>query len=100
MHSSSSHGHMAWGKAEYADYLDGERHRYAWVMRRYGGLGQAEADAAALACYPYESDDVPFRELVFHDEAWHWAMLGLHGDQYWRQHPELAQPPAEYRALE
>ncbi|GAB4002604.1 hypothetical protein GCM10029992_41290 [Glycomyces albus] len=91
---------MGWTEAAYVDYLEGERHRYAWVMRRYGGMAPAEARAAALECYPYESGDAPLRGLVFHDEAWHWAMLSLHGAQYWLERPELAEPPPEYRALE
>ncbi|WP_406673847.1 hypothetical protein WBK31_35620 [Nonomuraea sp. N2-4H] len=41
----------------------------------------------------------PYRGLVFHDEAWHWAMLGIYGERYWVAHPELADPPPEYRAL-
>jgi hypothetical protein len=68
-------------------------------MRRYGGLTAAGADAAALERYPYESSEAACRGLVFHDEAWHWAMLKIHQDGYWLTHPELASPPAEYNAL-
>lgn len=91
---------MEWAESEYVEYLEGERRRYAWVMRRYGGLAPAEAEAAALDRYPYEADDAPWRGLIFHDEAWHWAMLALHGERYWLERPDLAEPPAEYRALE
>jgi hypothetical protein len=49
--------------------------------------------------YPYEASDAPYRGLVFHDVAWHWAMLKIHQDPYWLAHPELASPPAEYNAL-
>jgi hypothetical protein len=76
-----------------------ERRRFAWVMRRHGGMSPDEAEVAALEQYPYEPDDAPFRELVFHDEAWHWAMLDIYGDRYWADHPELAQASADYRAL-
>lgn len=89
-----------WTEAEYVAHLAGERRRFAWVMRNYGGLVAAEADAAALARYPYEGADVPYRGLVFHDEAWHWAMVTIHQDRYRLTHPELAQPPAEYDALD
>jgi hypothetical protein len=89
-----------WDEDDYVRYLREERERYAWIMRRYGGLDSAQADAAAQECYPYEPADKPWRELVFHDEAWHWAMLRLHGDQYWQRFPELAEPPPEYRALD
>lgn len=88
-----------WGEEEYLRYLHDERRSYAWVMRRYGDLDAARADAAALERYPYEPADAHSRSLVFHDEAWHWAMLDLHGAQYWVSHPHLATPSAEYRAL-
>ena len=88
-----------WSEDEYVAYLAGERRRFAWVMRRYGGLTAAQADAAALERDPYEAGDVPYRGLVFHDQAWHWAMLKIHQDRYWLTHPELASPPAEYNAL-
>jgi hypothetical protein len=81
------------------DYLGGERRRFAWVMQRHGGLTAAEAEAAALEQYPYEASDVPYRWLVFHDRAWHWAMLRIYQDLYWVEHPDLARPSAEYRAL-
>ncbi|MEV5241855.1 hypothetical protein AB0K89_22515 [Streptomyces cinnamoneus] len=90
---------MTWSEAEYVEYLQGERRAYAWVMRRYGNLTLPESWAAALECYPYEPADEPYRGLVFHDEAWHWAMGRIHGDRYVVEHPELADPPAEYRAL-
>jgi hypothetical protein len=88
-----------WTEQEYLAYLNGERRRFAWVMRQHGGLTSAQADAAALEQYPYQTSDAPFRGLVFHDLAWHWAMRKLYGDLYWLAHPELARPPAAYRAL-
>lgn len=86
-------------EAEYVEHLEGERRRYAWVMRRHGGLTEPQACAAALECYPYEPRDAHCRGLVFHDEAWHWAMLALHGGSYWVERPELGLPSAEYEAL-
>ena len=91
---------MTWTEAEYAAYLADERRRYAWVMWRHGGLSPAAARAAALEWYAHEPADAPYRGLVFHDEAWHWAMLALHGARYPEDHPELAVPSAAYRALE
>ncbi|MEV1023044.1 hypothetical protein [Streptomyces sp. NPDC050264] len=91
---------MTWSEAEYLDCLETERRGYAWVMRQHGGLTPTQAREAALEWYPYESDDVPCRGLTFHDEAWHWAMLAIHGDRYWVEHPELTDPSPEYRALE
>ncbi|QKW07560.1 hypothetical protein HUT18_15420 [Streptomyces sp. NA04227] len=91
---------MDWTEAEYVEYLAGERRRYAWVMREYGGMGPEAAEAAALEEYPYESADAPFRGLVFHDEAWHWAMLRIHGHAYWVERPELTDQSAAYQALD
>ncbi|WP_020665028.1 hypothetical protein [Amycolatopsis benzoatilytica] len=91
---------MTSDETEYVEYLEGERRRFAWVMRHYGGKSAKEAEAAALDAYPYEAADNPYRGLVFHDEAWHWAMLQIHPGYYWIDHPELARPPEEYDALD
>lgn len=87
-------------EAEYVACLTAERRRFAWVMRQYGHMTKDQAEAAALNRYPYEAADAPFRGLIFHDEAWHWAMDSIHGHDYPRTHPELVWPPPEYRALE
>lgn len=89
-----------WAEAEYVRYLQGERARYAWVMRTYGAMSAAQADEAADLRYPYEPPGTAYRGLVFHDEAWHWAMLALEGEQYWLRHPDLAEPPQAYRAID
>lgn len=89
-----------WSEEEYVDYLAGERRCFAWVMRRHGGLTEIQAEAAALERYPYQANDEPYRGLVFHDEAWHWAMRKIYGDSYVVQHPKLVEPSAEYRALD
>ncbi|GAA3834338.1 hypothetical protein ACFS5L_37230 [Streptomyces phyllanthi] len=88
---------MTWSEAEYVAYLQSERRSYAWVMRRYGDLTLTESWAAALKFYPYEPSDALYRGLVFHDEAWHWAISAIYGDRYTAEHPDLAAPPAEYR---
>ncbi|WP_408638936.1 hypothetical protein [Nocardiopsis suaedae] len=89
-----------WPEEGYRACLEGERRAYAWVVSAYGGRSEEEAWAAALEWYPYEPPGTRNRGLVFHDEAWHWAMLELKGRYYWADHPELLTPPAEYRALE
>ena len=66
---------------------------------RYGDLDPKQAEMAAVEQYPFEASDKPYRGLVFHDEAWHWAMLAIHGNQYWLPYPPLETPSAEYRAL-
>ncbi|MFI7624658.1 hypothetical protein ACIG5D_04070 [Microbispora rosea] len=88
-----------WTEDEYVEYLLGERRRFAWVMQRYGGITLAQAEAAALERYPYEASNALFRGLIFHDEAWHWAMLAIYGDLYWVEHPEFVAPSPEYEAL-
>jgi hypothetical protein len=88
-----------WIEDEYAEYPHGERRCFAWVMRRYGGCTPAQAETAALERYPYEPNDAPFRGFIFHDHSWHWAMLAIHGNFYWVEHPELRDPPPEYWAL-
>ncbi|WP_249999359.1 hypothetical protein [Actinoplanes sp. M2I2] len=50
--------------------------------------------------YPFEAGDVPLRGLIFHDEAWHWAMRAIHGDEYWISHPHFAKYSAGYEALD
>jgi hypothetical protein len=91
---------VAWSEAQYLDLLDSERRSYAWVMQQHGGLAPTEAAEAALERYPYEPAEAPHRGLIFHDEAWHWAMLTIHGDHYVVEHPELVHPSPDYRALE
>lgn len=86
-------------EAEYVENLAAERARYAWVMRTYGGVSAAEAEASAERCYPHEPTG-PYRGLVFHDDAWHWAMLQLKGEGYWTRFPELTHPPQAYHALD
>ncbi|MFJ6014901.1 hypothetical protein [Streptomyces sp. NPDC092952] len=93
-------GWVEWDEVEYLDCLRSERRGYAWVMRRHGGLTREQAEVAALDRYPYEAPGAPYRGLVFHDEAWHWAMLAIHGDRYAAERPDLGSPSSEYLALE
>ncbi|WP_256107228.1 hypothetical protein [Streptomyces sp. ODS05-4] len=88
-----------WDETEYLAYLAAERRGYAWVMRHHGGRSAVEAGSDAVDFYPYEPAHAPFRGLVFHDEAWHWAMSAVHGDRYAEEHPGLAEPSPEYRAV-
>ncbi|WP_328792458.1 MULTISPECIES: hypothetical protein [unclassified Streptomyces] len=90
---------MTWSEEEYLDCLRSERRGYAWVMRHHGGLTHEDAWEAALTCYPHEPDGDPLRGLVFHDEAWHWAMLAVHGAGYVVERPDLVHPSPAYRAL-
>jgi hypothetical protein len=87
------------GEAGYLEYLRVERSRYAWVLRTHGGLPATQADEAAERRYPYEPPDAAYRGLIFHDEAWHWAMLELEGEDYAVRRPELVAPSEAYCAL-
>jgi len=89
-----------WPEDEYVRYLHGERARYAWVMRKYGTMSSAQADEAADMRYPYQPPGTAYRGMIFHNLAWHWAMLALKGEHYWLRYPELAKPPEAYRALD
>jgi|SRR5262245_12790916 len=89
-----------WSESEYTCYLRGERERFAWVLRTYGDMSLEQAREAAIRRYPYEPPGTQFRGLIFHDEAWHWAMLFLHGEHYWSRHPELAKPPPADRTFD
>ena len=88
----------AWGdEEEYLSSLAAERSLFAWTLRHYGNVPIDEAERAAMAFYGYEAPS-PRRGFLFHDEAWHWAMRQLHGEQYWEGHPERATPSDAYLA--
>lgn len=81
----------------YLDYLEHERHMFAWCLERYKGMPSEMAKQQAESFYPYEPSAKAFRGLIFHDEAWHWAMLKIVGDFYWKLRPDLKQASADYR---
>lgn len=85
-----------WSEQDYLAYLRHERHMYAWCLHAYGNIPQEEADRLAAAFYEYEPPSKCLRGLVFHDEAWHWAMLKIFGGLYWKSHPELGNVSKEY----
>ena len=62
-----------WPEQEYVAYLENERANYAWTLQHYGDMSADEAVEAALASYPYEPPDAPYRGLHFNKEAWYWA---------------------------
>ncbi|CAN5709208.1 hypothetical protein BH09VER1_BH09VER1_44100 [soil metagenome] len=82
----------------YREHLAHERHLYAWCLVAYGGLAQAGANAKAEEFYVEQSIAEPMRCLVFHDEAWHWAMLRIFGNAYWITRPGTESPSPEYKA--
>jgi hypothetical protein len=85
-----------WNEDEYISYLSSERRLYAWCMINYGKLSEEDAQCVANAFYTYEPSSEPYRGLVFHEEAWHWAMLRIFGASYWISSPELETPSVDY----
>jgi hypothetical protein len=92
---------MAWNdppdETEYLEYLEHERHMFAWGLARYSLLSPDVAAQEATSFYAYEPSSDPYRGLVFHDQAWHWVMLRVHGEFYWKSNRELGMPSAEYQ---
>lgn len=86
-----------WPEDEYLECLKHERHMFAWTLKTFGLIAQEEAGALTARFYPYEPPSLPLRGIVFHDEAWHWAMLQINGELYWKARPGLETPPPEYR---
>lgn len=85
-----------WTEEEYLAYLKNERRLFAWTLRKHGNYSTEEAEKQAMEFYEYEQPTNPYRELIFHDPAWHWAMIAIHGHGYWWDRPELWPPPDEY----
>lgn len=88
-----------WSEADYRRTLEVERRGFAWVLCTFGKLDPDHARGEAHKRYPYEPPETPYRGLIFHDESWHWAMLYLHGEGYWRTRPDLADPSSQYRQM-
>ena len=80
----------------YLKYLNTERKLLAWCLEKHGNYSSGLARIESEKFYKYQTADDPSRGLLFHDEAWHWAMLRIFGDKYWQKHPELEKPSTEY----
>ncbi len=83
---------------DYVRYLVHERHMFAWCLITHGGVAPVAALTQAEVRYPFEAATEPFRGIIFHDVAWHWAMLALFGQRYWHSHPEFQFQSDGYRA--
>jgi hypothetical protein len=70
---------------------------FAWCLVAFAGIAPHEAESAALSFYAYEQSTDTHRGLVFHDEAWHWAMRRIIGERYWVARPDLERPSSAYR---
>jgi hypothetical protein len=90
----------AWDEKEYVEYLNHERHMLAWCLVTYGAVSHSDAKSRAEEFYKYEPETAePYRGMVFHDEAFHYAMIQIFGGMYWkkRQASELESALARYR---
>ena len=85
-----------WPEDDYTAFLTAERHLYAWCLAKYGGITLPLALEEANRRYPYQPPNTPYRGMIFHDISLHWAMLKIYGELYWKSHPELEKPSAEY----
>ena len=92
----SQPSNKAYSDDEYAAILAQERHMYAWTLETFGGYARADADARALWCYPSDPVEQNGHGLLFNDRAWHWAMIELHGSNFWTSKPKLLHAPAAY----
>ena len=81
---------------EYKSQLEEQRHMYSWCLQNIGGYSETQASKKAQEFYKYEPVSEKHRNLVFHNDAWHWAMLYLKGEQYWVKYPELESETKEY----
>lgn len=86
---------FTFSEEEYTHYLMAERRCYTWTLVNYGNYSLNRATKMAEEFYQLEPRD----ELVFHDQAWHWAMLKIFGSNYWIARPDLLTPPDEYVRL-
>lgn len=91
-----SFGWPEWDEVDYQRLLNEERHLFAWCLVHLGKVETSLAATLAERRYPFERKGKPYRGLIFHDPAWHYAMIALYGDMYWKAHPELERMSPEY----
>ncbi len=84
---------------DFTTEIEDSRHLFAWCLVRYGQVPEVLALEQARKRYPDQSRGREFEQaLIFHDEPWHWAMLHVEGEGYWRWRPEREQPSLDYEA--
>lgn len=89
---------QAVAEREYLSYLESERHLFAWCLVEYDGMAWEAAQQQACDFYRYQQPGDALRGSLFQDSAWHWAMLHVVGEQYWKKRLELAHPSERFRA--
>jgi hypothetical protein len=81
---------------KYLVLLKHQRHMYKWCLQNIGNLPEGDARKEAETFYKYEPVEEKHRWIVFHEDAWHWAMLKLKGENWWLDFPELKEANTEY----
>ncbi|MBN3067598.1 hypothetical protein H5A34_00800 [Pectobacterium brasiliense] len=81
---------------DYLAQLRRERHLFRWCLITYAAIPADAATAKAADLYGYQPPGTLNRGLILHDEAWHWAMLDMFGEQYWLNKPEYLTPSPRY----
>ncbi|MCL6416272.1 hypothetical protein MIB92_11465 [Aestuariirhabdus sp. Z084] len=82
---------------EYLSQLKQQRHMFEWCLLNIGVYSQDEIESASKRLFSYKPESDEYRWLVFHDDAWHWAMLEIKGEGYWREYPNLKDESLEYK---
>lgn len=70
-----------------------------WCLVRYGGLREAEAQRRVADDKLLHPEDNMDRMLLFHEEAYYWAMTMLYGKTHgywWSTIPGSWPPPQDY----
>ena len=81
---------------DYLNQLQQQRHMFEWCLLNIGAYSRDEIASASDRLFSYKPESDEYRWLVFHEDAWHWAMLEIKGEGYWRRFPSLIDPSAEY----
>ena len=81
---------------EYLKQLKQQRHMFEWCLLNIGTFSQEKIESASNRLFSYKPESDRYRWLVFHDDAWHWAMLEIKGEGYWRTYPNLERASIEY----
>jgi hypothetical protein len=86
--------------ADYQSYcrrMSAERHMYAWTLVHAAGTERSAAEDRASQKYRLRPPGPHATDMRLHEEAWHLAMLDLHGNCYWHRQPGLERAPAAYQ---
>lgn len=81
---------------EYLNQLKQQRHMFEWCLLNVGEYSRDKIKSVSNRLFSYKPESDEYRWLVFHEDAWHWAMLEIKGEGYWCKYPNLKDPSLEY----